>query len=277
MTTQSTNTVPVRQHLASRLRGAGVLQAVEGVRFVKHLMQNYPTMRKFRRAHPGEQMPPSWLLYEASSSLDYPRYWNSGRARAAYLTGLAREHLDEPVAICDWGCGPGRVVRHLALDQSGMFNRVIGTDYNANSIRWCAAHLPNAQFLVNQLAPPLPLDDGSVDMLYGFSVLTHLSRELAAAWMAELARVVRSGGLILVSTHGDGFREKLIAEEREAYDRGEYVERGLVKEGSRLYVGFHPPRYVRDVLARGWEVVLHRSIGPLDISSGQDIWLFRRP
>jgi SAM-dependent methyltransferase len=102
-------------------------------------------------------------------------------------------------SVLDFGCGCGRLLRWFqrALPHCALH----GVDVRAASIDWCRAHL-RGRFLANATAPPLDLADGSVELAVALSVFSHLSRAHNLAWMAELARVTRPGGLILVSTHG---------------------------------------------------------------------------
>ena len=44
-------------------------------------------------------------------------------------------------------------------------------------------------------------------MLYAYSVLTHLREATAIAWLAEIARVLRRGGLALLTFHDEAFAE----------------------------------------------------------------------
>src|SRR5262249_14848680 len=51
---------------------------------------------------------------------------------------------------------------------------------------------------------PLRYRDASFDLVYAFSVFTHLPESLQLAWMGELRRVLRPGGYLLISLHGEG-------------------------------------------------------------------------
>jgi hypothetical protein len=46
------------------------------------------------------------------------------------------------------------------------------------------------------------------DCIYAISVFTHLSAELQDLWMKELRRIVRPGGHLLITTHGESFRAR---------------------------------------------------------------------
>lgn len=267
-----------RQNLVRALRQSGLLPVVERARFLTEVVQSTPSNTRFQRTHPSDPMPPKWLTYDAFSFIDYDRYWKTGQLRAAYLADLARTYgAQPPLTICDWGCGPARIVRHLARDHGDTFDRVIGTDYNEQSIKWCRANVTGVEFLVNSLSPPLALADSSVDFIYSFSVFTHLSEPMMKAWMAEQQRVVRPGGLIMLTTHGDQFRHKLLPDEQHQYDTTGLVVRGSVREGSRVFASFTSPDFVQRTLGVGMELVFGDERASYDISSRQDVWVFRRP
>ena len=95
--------------------------------------------------------------------------------------------------ILDFGCGCGRIMRHWKTCQGPRF---YGTDYNPVLIDWCQKNLGDfAQFNTNQLNPPLEYEDGFFDFIYVFSVFTHLTEDLQHAWIRELGRVFKAGGL----------------------------------------------------------------------------------
>jgi SAM-dependent methyltransferase len=159
--------------------------------------------------------------------------------------------LEELGAVLDFGCGCGRVIRSWAEVSGPAFS---GSDYNPRLIDWCRANLPFARFEVNGLAPPLPFDDGEFDLVYALSVFTHLTEPLQHAWMAELRRVVKAGGLVLFTTRGDAWAWKLTPEERSRYERGELVVRYAAVTGTNLCAAFHPWRYVQERLTAGFVV-----------------------
>ena len=111
----------------------------------------------------------------------------------------AGTRLEDMGCILDFGCGCGRVTRRLA----GLPGEVRGSDVDGPAVDWCRENLTFATFTENELEPPLPFPAEDVDFVYAFSVLTHLPVPVQHAWVDELARVLRPGGLLLVSTHGD--------------------------------------------------------------------------
>src|SRR5438128_2333263 len=69
-------------------------------------------------------------------------------------------------------------------------------------VAWCRDHLPGIEFKVNSPMPPMPANDGEFDVVYCYSVFTHLSEEQQFAWSDELHRVLRIGGTLVLTTNG---------------------------------------------------------------------------
>jgi hypothetical protein len=94
-------------------------------------------------------------------------------------------------------------------------------------------------------------------------------------WITELTRAVKPGGLIIITTHGDFFKNNLIEKERLAYEAGNLVIRDGIEEGKRCYVAFHPNNFIIDkLLPKGLEVISHYP-GPVLESLQQDAWVLR--
>lgn len=106
------------------------------------------------------------------------------------------------IVLLDWGCGHGRVTRHFVREWTGA--NVIGMDVDGENIAWASENLAPGRFVHSPLMPPCPLDDNSVDAVFSISVMTHLPLDVQLAWLADLARVVRPGGIVLMSFGGPG-------------------------------------------------------------------------
>jgi len=146
-----------------------------------------------------------------------------------------------------------------------------GTDYRDESVAWCRDHLDGITFYVNKLAPPLPFSDGFLDCVYAISVLTHLSEAKHFEWMKELARVIRPGGILIVTTLGDASTDRLLKSERLLYDAGKLVVRGQVQEGKKWHLAYQPSPFMRDQLLKDWQIISHSSF-----TNTQDCWVARR-
>ena len=133
---------------------------------------------------------------------DHDMYWLSGLADHLFLAGFLPTDREESVLV-DLGSASGRVLRHFALAPA-RGRRLIGADMNRRMIAWMRRHLGGLPIECQQTrnAPPLSLEDGSVDFLYALSVFTHVD-EFEEAWLAEIRRVLRPGGRAFLTYHSE--------------------------------------------------------------------------
>lgn len=57
-------------------------------------------------------------------------------------------------------------------------------------------------FINNKFDPPTENSQDDFDVVFAMSVMTHLSQEDQKAWLKELHRILRVGGIALLSFHG---------------------------------------------------------------------------
>lgn len=100
----------------------------------------------------------------------------------------------------DFGCSSARVLRALVPAHPQIAWH--GCDPNAPAIAWAAQQLPGANLFVSADAPPLALQDGSLDLIYAISIWSHFAPELGLRWFEEMRRLLRPGGHLVCTTHG---------------------------------------------------------------------------
>jgi SAM-dependent methyltransferase len=103
-----------------------------------------------------------------------------------------------PVAgrrVLDAGCGGGRTAAWLVEQGAD----VVGIDVSPELLRLARERLPDASFLLADLAEPLPFEDSSFDVVVS-SLVMHYLRDWAPT-LGELRRVLRSDGMLVLSTH----------------------------------------------------------------------------
>ena len=237
-----------RQTAISFFRKSRLLWLIEQLRLWKKTHESHDANHAFVAQHPDFPTPPLDLMYDAYAHCYYDYYMSSGISHANVIADMIKRYKTESdLVVCEWGCGPARVVRHLQAVHGGI-RTVIGTDYNQQTISWCQREFPHIRFLKNGLAPPLDISDHSLDVLYCISVFTHLSELMHYAWMNEIQRVLKPGGLFIGTFQGEKTKHKLLPSELLRYSSGELVVRNKVKEGSRLYSAFHSDVFVEKKL-----------------------------
>lgn len=112
--------------------------------------------------------------------------------------------------VLDFGAGSGRTLRHF-LAEAGRAH-FEACDIDAAAIGWLNANLnPPVNGFVSAPSPPLPRDDDSYDLVYAFSVFTHIT-DAWAAWLIELHRVLSAGGWLIASFLGEGMSQAIAGE-----------------------------------------------------------------
>ena len=234
---------------------------------------------RYRREGAPDRLPipPSDLIFLVAGTADISWFLDAGAMGAATVRdALKRQRIEiqDLGAVLDFGCGCGRVLRYW---HSLPKTRVCGTDYNPQLIEWCRENLPFGNFTVNSLSPPLEYRDAEFDLVYAFSVFTHLTEALQVAWMKELARILKPDGHLLISTHGESYARRLNAEERQRFTAGQLVvKNNLSAPGSNTCSAYHPAAYVQEKLADGLTVVDFVPEGAKGNPS-QDLYVLRRP
>ncbi|MTE25993.1 class I SAM-dependent methyltransferase [Winogradskyella ouciana] len=261
--------------ISTLLRQFKLIYLTDLIRFRIQKYKHSKANAAFKKKHPNVKLPPDYLMYE-SFQMNYDKYYNGGLQMAKSLTDHFKNHIElENKRILDWGCGPGRIIRHMpkVINKGCEF---FGTDYNEKSIAWCSKNLPGIHFNKNELTASLPYEDDSMDVIYGISIFTHLSEQMHYDWFNELYRVLKPNGIMLLTMQGDNFKIKLNDSELKLYDQGNIVVRGNVKEGHRTYSAFHPKAFVQSLFSK--TEVLEHIVQSSEHKSWvpQDIWIVRK-
>lgn len=129
----------------------------------------------------------------------------AGRFIAEVYQYAGREGLPvgESTRVLDFGCGWGRMLR-LFLNRVDS-RHLHGVDVRDESVEMARQLDPYARFFKIDALPPTSFGDEFFDLVISYSVFSHLSEAVSLAWIAELARVMKPGGLAIVTTQGSGF------------------------------------------------------------------------
>lgn len=227
----------------------------------------------------GYPLPPARLVNLVIGTRELAWYQLGGLFMHQALVVLLRRHGKPPeswASILDFGCGCGRIVRWWAALRD--LCEIWGCDYNPALIGWCQKHLSTfAKFCVNGDFPPLAFADNHFEIIYSYSVFTHLSVESQRPWMKELARVLKPGGFLLLTVHGKraAWRAGFSADLLKRLENEGVLSFGEERSGSNDCAVYHSETYMLGQQSLGLEVVDFLPGGVRD-SSEQDIYLYRK-
>ena len=175
------------------------------------------------------------------------------QSRASILSLLPPDWTWEGKHVLDFGCGAGRTLRHFVNEaETATF---WGCDIDRESTDWLEANLvPPFRVFANEEMPPLPIPAESLDLVYVVSVFTHLT-DSWSAWLLELHRVLKQGGLLIATFIGPGMAHRITDEPWEE----DSVGMNVLKPGQPWDLGgpmvLHSPWWIRAHWGRAFEVL----------------------
>ncbi|HEX2697195.1 MAG TPA: class I SAM-dependent methyltransferase, partial [Anaerolineales bacterium] len=111
------------------------------------------------------------------------------------LDRLARE-VGGLGPICDLGCGPGQIARYL--HRKGVYT--LGVDLSPNMVAQAQWLNPEIHFHQGDMLS-LPDADNSWGGIAAFYCIIHIPREQIVDALREMKRVVKPGGVLLITFH----------------------------------------------------------------------------
>jgi len=100
--------------------------------------------------------------------------------------------------ILDFGCAWGRILRFWMRDISP--ENLYGWDISNELLTFAKSSLPECNFQKTHVAPGVRQEVESFDLIYSYSVFSHLPKKLADSWIQEFARLLKPGGLLAITT-----------------------------------------------------------------------------
>jgi 2-polyprenyl-3-methyl-5-hydroxy-6-metoxy-1,4-benzoquinol methylase len=120
--------------------------------------------------------------------------WDAALCEAFRLVG---EPLQE-VRLLDYGCGDGKYFNHL-ISKGMQSANIYGLDISKTRVARCQQlGWINAGLIVP--FKPLPFETGGFDIVNCMEVVEHIPAVEGVRIIAELRRVLRPGGVLLIST-----------------------------------------------------------------------------
>jgi SAM-dependent methyltransferase len=101
-------------------------------------------------------------------------------------------------AVLDFGCGWGRVARFFLKDLE--LSQLWGVDHYDKVLEFCKQTNKWCNFERIDSFPPTSFADNTFDLIFSYSVFSHLSEDAHQKWLREFSRILRAGGILLATT-----------------------------------------------------------------------------
>ncbi len=209
------------------------------------------------------------------------------------------ERINENTKILDFGCGWGRITRYFMRDVSHM--NLHGADCFKEALDAAKAQNKWVSFSLTEPMPPTDYHSSMFDIIYLYSVFSHLSEDVHLKFLEEFHRILKPGGLLIATTRPRKFvpliadlrKRQLAGQEQDAaaslvstkqylalYDEGVFCY-GPTGGGGPLEPSFYgesciPEKYVRLHWSKWFEVQEYRHAGFADRVCNQNVICCRK-
>lgn len=193
----------------------------------------------------------------------------------------AARDWDSIETVLEIGCGYGRIVRELT--KFILPERVCVCDVIEAGARFAAAEFGVRKIPVLEDATPLPLEQ--FDLVYLLSVYSHLPRNLVVENLQRVAAVLKPGGVVVATVHGEGSAQTAERYEQYWLDKprvldalartGYYYERYPYYYAEYGLTWFTRAAFEKLVAETAPELALV-SYHAMDVDGHQDVFVYRK-
>lgn len=152
-----------------------------------------------------------------------------------YGNGLAAD-----TAVMDFGCAWGRILRFWPRDIKA--EKLFGFEVQERFLKHAREHVPAATYRVSQTRPPLPNGGQKFDLIYAFSVFSHLPEALTNEWIEEFAKVLKPGGIACLTTRPRAHIEIAGTAANKGAHSGVYA--GLINDKAEALASFDEGNFI---------------------------------
>lgn len=122
-----------------------------------------------------------------------------------YASKLGVKFDPEATRVLDFGVGWGRMIRYYLKDV--IAENIHGVDVAPQMVEICRDTIPHGTFELIEPAPPIRFASNSFDVVFAYSVFSHLAEGIHMKWVEELSRVLKPGGILVATTQPRKFVE----------------------------------------------------------------------
>lgn len=206
--------------------------------------------------------------------VDYRKYFEDGLLAAQEMVEWgAINRIHQPIVL-DWGCGTGRVIRHIPYLKNDAV--CYGTDIDCNTIQWCRKSIDSVYFdCIEQQALPYP--SNYFHLVFGISVFTHIPQTNTSFWLNELNRVLLPDGIAILTTHGSSFLHQLNPMQKKQLENEGAFTNSFDIAGHRSMTTYHAASHFKKLMEENFSLI-HYWEGEAfpEKMGGQDCWVIKK-
>lgn len=105
--------------------------------------------------------------------------------------------------VLDFGIGWGRIIRFFLKDIEEY--NLHGVDVDSDILKVCKQIGIPGIYTKVEPSGPTGFDNESFDLIYAYSVFSHLSESVHLEWIKELSRILKRGGVLIATTEARSF------------------------------------------------------------------------
>jgi SAM-dependent methyltransferase len=221
-------------------------------------------------------LPDDVLMRLVVSNIDPALFLRHGKEGVELIEDILKKNridIHDFKNVLDFGVGCGRILRWWREYSSDI--SFWGTDINEDLIAWCRENIPYGQFSVNSLHPPTAYRPDMFDLLYAYSIFTHLSLPTQAEWLREFSRILVPGGYAVISVHGDHDAVSLSDEQQARYRRDGFLMQSANLEGKNTCAVFQNRAISERLFSECFTIVDHLPAARPS-TSRQDVYMLKK-
>ena len=157
--------------------------------------------------HPSDEMFKTALItFGRDEAKARAFYESSGRRNVEAVANWLREQGCDPstMSVLDFACGFGRMTQHFARE----FGEVMCSDLEPDMLHFIKETTDVDGFLSNTDLARVKWPAREFDVIFSYSLFTHLHPDIWAAWFEAVSERVKPGGFLFLTTRGVEFARK---------------------------------------------------------------------
>jgi SAM-dependent methyltransferase len=135
--------------------------------------------------------------------------------------------LSDSARVLDFGCGWGRIIRFFLRDIEP--TGLVGVDVSEEAIAACRETNQWCSFEQIHPFPPIGFDDASFDLIFLYSVFSHLTEQAHLQWLAEFDRILKAGGVLIATTWPRDYIELCAKQSQSLTESSSHRERMMAR------------------------------------------------